>query len=142
LPAQVEIDAAPGQLLAAQVLEVSRAADPATGLFPVLLALDPTPLRLASGMVATAALAPGSGATLARIPAGALVSASGSTGRVFVLEGGQAHRREVQVAFLDGNTLALRSGLKPGETVITDGAAFLDEGEHVVAAQRPTATQP
>jgi RND family efflux transporter MFP subunit len=135
LAAQVGVDAAPGQALAAKVIEVSRAADPATGLFPVQLGLEPTPIRLASGMVAEAQLVPGSGASLARIPAGALVSAAGSTGRVFVIEGGRAHRREVEIAFLDGASFALRSGLEPGETVITDGAGFLDEGEAVAPAR-------
>jgi multidrug efflux pump subunit AcrA (membrane-fusion protein) len=63
------------------------------------------------------------------------VSAAGSTGRVFVIEGGRAHRREVEIAFLDGASFALRSGLEPGETVITDGAGFLDEGEAVAPAR-------
>jgi RND family efflux transporter MFP subunit len=141
LGAEVLIDAAPGQPLAAKVVEVSRAADPATGLFPVQLALEPTALRLASGMVAEARLAPGSGATLLRIPAGALVSAAGSTGRVFVLAGGRARRREVAIAFLDGDSFALRSGLAAGETVITDGAGFLDEGE-AVAPVKPAVAAP
>lgn len=131
LAAEVQLDAAPGQPLAAQLVELSRAADPATGLFPLQFALKPTTLQLASGMVATANVAPGSGATLLRIPAGALVSAAGSTGRVFVVAGGKARRREVQIAFLDGATLALRSGLAAGDTVITDGAGFLDDGAAV-----------
>jgi membrane fusion protein, multidrug efflux system len=138
--AQVTIDAAPTQPVAAKVLEVSRAADPATGLFPVQFALEATPLRLASGMVAVAALPTSTGGTFARIPAGALVSAEGDAGHVFVAEGGKAHRRDVRVAFLEGSQVAVREGLKPGEQVITDGAGFLDDGEAITPATTTTTT--
>ena len=134
LAASVQLDAAPAELIKARVIELSRAADPATGLFPVQLALEPTKLRLASGLVASATLEPGSGGRRVRIPAGALVSAIGTEARVFVLENGIARRRTVHVAFLDGNRIALADGLKAGETVITDGAGFLEDGEHVAQA--------
>jgi len=46
------------------------------------------------------------------------------------------------VAFLDGNRIALADGLEAGETVITDGAGFLEDGEHVAqaAVTEPAAT--
>jgi RND family efflux transporter MFP subunit len=134
LAATVRLDAAPGEALRAHVVELSRAADPATGLFPVQLALEPTKLRLASGMVASATLEPGTGGRRVRIPAGALVSAAGTEGHVFVLENGIARARTVHVAFLDGNRIALGDGLAAGETVVTDGAAFLEDGEKVAVA--------
>ncbi|MFM2288252.1 MAG: hypothetical protein RL684_1395 [Pseudomonadota bacterium] len=139
LAASVRLDAAPGEPLRARVIELSRAADPATGLFPVQLALEPTTLRLASGMVASATLEPGTGGVRVRIPAGALVSAAGTEGRIFVLADGIARRRTVRVAFLDGQRIALADGLKAGETVITDGAPFLEDGERVAIADRPVA---
>ena len=40
----------------------------------------------------------------------------------------------ISIAFIDGDQLALRSGLHTGETVITDGAGFIDDGERVAAA--------
>lgn len=142
LAASVRLDAAPATPLAAKVIVVSRAADPATGLFPVQLALAPTPLRLASGMVASATLEPGSGGHRVRIPAGALVSASGDDGRVFVLEGDHARRRSVRIAFIDGARIAIADGLAAGETVVTDGAGFLEDGERVaVAAPAAPATR-
>ena len=94
-------------------------------------ALAPTDLSLASGMVASARIQPQTGGRLVRIPAGALVSADGRAGSVFVYAGGRAQRRAVTVAFIDGEQLALSAGLNRGETVITDGAAFLDDGELV-----------
>jgi len=128
----VRLDAAPGRELAGTVSQRSRAADPATGLFPIEVQLAPTDLVLASGLVASLRLRPAqAGGLLTRIPAGAIVEADGGRASVFVLDGGHARRREVQIAFLDGGEVALRGGLSPGDTVITDGAPFLDDGERV-----------
>jgi multidrug efflux system membrane fusion protein len=134
LAAAVTLDAAPDTQLAGHVTLLSRAADPATGLFPVEITLQPTELRIASGMVASARLQPGSGATLVRIPAGALVTAEAMHGVVFVLQDGRARRRAIEIAFADGAEIAVRSGLRRGETVITDGAPFLDDNELVAVA--------
>ena len=134
LPALIRLEAAPGRELRGRVTVLSRAADPATGLFPVEITLEPTDFRLASGMVASATLQPGTAGALARIPAGALVTGDGVRGTVFVLAAGRAHRRQVQIAFIEGDRIALRAGLSAGETVITDGAPFLDDQERVAAA--------
>jgi len=134
LPAQVRIDAAPELPLTGTVSEIARAADPATGLFTVEITLAPTTLRLASGMVASARLQPAGAGQLVRIPAGALVTGEGLDGQVFILDAGHARRRAVTVAFIDGDELALRAGVQPGERVITDGAAYLDDGEAVAVA--------
>jgi RND family efflux transporter MFP subunit len=134
LGAQVNLDAAPEVPLAGTISEIARAADPANGLFTVEFTLAPTGLRLASGMVASARLQPAGAARLVRIPAGALVTGEGTSGNVFIFAGGQAHRRAVSIAFIDGTELALRTGVRLGEQVITDGAAYLDDGERVVIA--------
>ncbi len=134
LSAQLRIDAAPDVPLEGAISEIARAADPATGLFTVEITLAPTQLRLASGMVASARLQPAGAARLVRIPAGALVTGEGTGGNVFILAGRQAHRRAVSIAFIDGAELALRAGVHLGEQVITDGAAYLDDGEQVAVA--------
>lgn len=127
--ARVMLDAAPGQALDAVISELTRAADPATGLFPVELKLPTTTLTLASGMVAEASVQPGAGgsATLVRIPASALVAANGSTATVFVASGDHAHKREVHIAFIDGSDVALSSGVNAGESVVSAGAPYLDD---------------
>ena len=136
LAAAVTLDAVPDTQLGGHVSLLSRAADPATGLFPVEITLQPTELRIASGMVASARLQPGLGATLIRIPAGALVTAEGMRGVVFVLQDGHARRRAIEIAFTDGTQIAVRTGLSSGETVITDGAPYLDDNE-LVAVSAP-----
>jgi multidrug efflux pump subunit AcrA (membrane-fusion protein) len=60
---------------------------------------------------------------------------------VFVTEGSVARKRAVTVAFIDGERVALTSGLKPGEPVITEGALYLQDGDRirVIAAPPPAA---
>lgn len=132
----VSLDAAPGQSLTGKISEVSQAADPATGLFPIEVQLDATPLTLASGMVARLRLAATDRAgKLVRIPTGAIVAADGGKALVFVLAGDRARRREVQVAFLDGTEAALSAGLTAGESVVTAGAPYLEDNERVSVAK-------
>ncbi len=66
----------------------------------------------------------------------ALVEGDGDRASVFVIEGGKALRRDVRVAFITADSIALESGLTSGETVITDGALFLENGEPVEVAAR------
>ena len=61
MAAAVSVDAAPGLSLSGAITEISRAADPATGLFPVEITLAASPLPLASGLIASARLQPGAG---------------------------------------------------------------------------------
>jgi membrane fusion protein, multidrug efflux system len=133
--ALLQLDAAPGQTIAATVSELARAADPATGLFPIELKLAATTLTLASGMVAEAEVQPAAaGAALVRIPASALVAANGDQASVFVAAGNRAHRREVQIAFIDGANVAIRSGVVAGESVVSAGAPYVDDNALIKAS--------
>lgn len=56
----------------------------------------------------------------------------GPTGAfVYVLDGDVARRREVTVARQDENVAVIADGLRPGETVVTDGASRLTDGAKV-----------
>ena len=63
---------------------------------------------------------------------------------MFVLDSSKAqataNKREVRVAFITADSIALESGLEAGEAVITDGALFLENGE-AVEVQRDTTTK-
>jgi hypothetical protein len=52
---------------------------------------------------------------------------------VFALsrDGTRAERRRVRVAFLEGDRVAVLDGLEGVATVLTDGAAWLDDGAAV-----------
>jgi multidrug efflux pump subunit AcrA (membrane-fusion protein) len=85
-----------------------------------------------SGLVARLRLTPQStGTPLTYVPMAALVEGNGDRASVFVIAGGKAVKRDVRVAFITADSIALESGLISGETVVTDGALFLENGEPV-----------
>jgi multidrug efflux system membrane fusion protein len=136
--AQVELDAHPNETFAALVTEVASGADERNGMFQVELRLAPTKSRLVSGLVAKVTLTPASalGAERVHVPIAAIVEGDGHRASVFVLHGAGdnrvAQRRAIDVAFIDGVDVAIMKGVTAGELVITDGALYLQDGEHVM----------
>jgi multidrug efflux pump subunit AcrA (membrane-fusion protein) len=94
-------------------------------------------LPLKSGLVAKLTIIPSTAKVGERVyvPIGAIVEGSGRKAQVFVLDQKHARRREVEVAFIEGDRVALADGLKAGEQVITDGAQYLEDGEEVSIAE-------
>ncbi len=133
---EIRMDAFPGQPMPGTIVEVASAADPRSGMFPVEVQFDSPPPRLVSGLVARLRLTPTSDAQpLTYVPMAALVEGDGDRASVFVIDDGKAVKRNVQVAFITADSIALESGLRSGETVITDGALFLEDGESVEVAE-------
>jgi membrane fusion protein, multidrug efflux system len=133
---EIRMDAFPGQAMTGTIVEVASAADERTGMFPVEVQFDSPPPRLVSGLVARLRLAPTSEAPpLTYVPMAALVEGNGDDASVFVVDNGKAVRRDVRVAFITADSIALESGLRAGEEVITDGALFLENGESVEVLQ-------
>ncbi len=132
-PAEIRLDALPGRTLPGTVSEVSRAADERSGLFPIEVRIDSTPLPLASGLVAKLSIQPmaGRGATLTWVPLAALIEGDRDRASVFVLDGAVARRRAVRVAFVTNGQAALAEGVAVGERIVTDGAPYLEDGESV-----------
>jgi len=129
---EIRMDAFPAQTMTGTVVEVASAAEERSGMFPIEVRFDTPPPRLVSGLVARLRLAPQtSAAPLTYVPMAALVEGDGDRASVFVLNGGKAQKREVRVAFITADFIALESGLAAGEPVITDGALFLENGEAV-----------
>lgn len=60
---------------------------------------------------------------------------------VYVVEGGKAHQRVVQVGMSQNGQVEILGGLKANETVVVDGAGFLADGATVTvaAAGQPSA---
>ncbi len=135
--AQVRLDALPDATLVGKVTEVASAADVASGMFRIEVTLDPSDLPLKSGLVAKLTVVPASASAGSRIyvPISAIVEGDGRTARLFVLDKDRARRRDVEVAFIEGENVALVTGVEAGEQVITDGAQYLEDGEQVAIAE-------
>jgi RND family efflux transporter MFP subunit len=135
--ARVTLDAYPGRIFAATVTEVSPAADPLTGTYEVKLAIDPQGLRFVQGLVAKIELAGEDGsAALPVLPVESLLEADGSTAVVFLVAHGSgdqdvARRVEVRLGQWVGTRVEVIEGVTEGDRVVTEGAAYLRDGEAV-----------
>lgn len=132
----VTLDALSNTNLAGHVSVLGGAAQVENGLFPVEVALvnltSEQKDKLVAGMVAHVAMQPAAAKdTLLYIPTGAVVAGIDQQASIYVLQGEQAKKRDVQVAFFTRDRVALRNGLAANEQVITDGALYLSDGEHV-----------
>lgn len=145
-PAEIRMDAYPGQTFSGELIEIAGAADERTGLFPVKVRFDSMPSRLASGLVAKVELSPTAARErqLTYVPIGAVVEGDGDRASVFVVVDGRAKRRDIRIAFFAPEQVALAEGLSPGETVVTDGSLYLEDGEliEIVGDEAQVAASP
>lgn len=131
-PASVTFDALPGRTFAGRVTELAGSADPGTGAYGVEIALADA-RGLVAGLVGRVEIRPAAGAPTALVPIEAILEADGSRATVFALSADRrrAERRRVAVGFIDGGWVAVTAGLDVARAVVTDGAAYLDDGAAV-----------
>ncbi|MCI0433617.1 MAG: efflux RND transporter periplasmic adaptor subunit [Gemmatimonadetes bacterium] len=134
--ATVQFDALEGRTFSGVVREIAAAAEPATGTFQVEIGVDGAD-NLGAGLVGRVEIVPRDAATYRMLPIEALLEADGKTATVFALAPGRvsAERRTVRIAFLAGDLVAIAAGLDGVEAVVTDGAAYLRDGENVRVVQ-------
>jgi multidrug efflux system membrane fusion protein len=131
-PAVARFDAFPGRTFAGHVTQVAAAADHGTGTYAVEITLRDGGV-LAAGLVGQVEIRPGRGAPTTLVPIEAVLEAEGAEATVYALsaDGVRAQRRRVTVAFISGGQVAVARGLEGVATVLTDGAAYLDDGAAV-----------
>jgi membrane fusion protein, multidrug efflux system len=128
MTADVTLDAFPGQQFPASVTEIAAAADPQTGTYEVKLAVDRQGRHFVQGLVAKVSIADQDAESVPVIPVTALLEADGKAAVVFVVaESEHARRVAVQTGRLLGERIEIVSGLAPGDRVVTEGAAWLDD---------------
>ncbi len=134
-PARARFDALPGRVFEGRVARIGAAADPTTGTYEVEIALEDAE-ALAAGLVGRAEIRPARGAPAALVPIEAVLEADGTEATVYALsaDGTRAERRRVTVAFIEGSQVAVAGGLEGASRVLTDGAAYLDDGAAVRVA--------
>jgi len=130
--AAAHFDALPDRTFRGRVTEIGAAAAPGTGTYSVEVRLEGAG-ALAAGMVGRVELFPTAGTTTSVVPVEAVLEADGDEGTVFALsdDGAHARRVRVRVALLDDGKVAVTHGLDGVGSVITDGAAWLMDGDAV-----------
>lgn len=134
--ARVLVDALGDRALGGRVTTVAAAPDPATGTFSVEIALDEAEVSgrtLPTGLVAHAEITSAERTTARVIPVEALLEADGARATVFATsaDGRRAERRVVTVGALRNGRVPVLAGLDGVRTVVTDGAAELQDGRPV-----------
>lgn len=132
--ATVTLDAWPGRTLQGRVSRVAAASDARTGTVDIDVALPATELRLVSGLVGRLSVqaAPATNSALT-VPLGALLEGNAGDAHVFVLsaDGKNAQRRNVKTGALRDGQIEIASGLEPGLRVVSEGAAWLNDGDAI-----------
>jgi len=128
------------------VTALAPSADPQSRVFGVEVTVDNPGLGLRAGMVASVEVPPAPDEREPRRPSvslGAVVKSLHPGGRyaVFVVlgddQGGKAVARDVGLGEIEGNRVAVTSGLQPGERVVVTGASLLADGEAVRIIPEP-----
>ena len=125
------------QAIAGRLTRVAAASDARTGTVEIEAALPATSERLVSGMVARLEIhkqvpdVPGATTSRATaVPLSALIEGNAGKGKVFILEAGgdKVKRIEVQTGRLLDGRIEITSGLTSGTKVVSEGAAWLNDG--------------
>jgi len=127
-----------GENVTALITSVGRVKDPVTGTYAVELIVAQDGLaQLREGMIATVSWqsAPVDTPRLS-VPSAALVRQAGQI-RIYVVEQGRAHARDVRIGKSDGHRVEVVSGLDPGDQVVIEGQFALRDGAAVDASAQP-----
>lgn len=134
--ARVTLDAYPDEEFGAVVSLISESANPMTGTYEIELDLLPANRKLASGFIANLEIYPARKLSYCLIPIEAIVQAEGQTGYVFVVSDSmRARKLEVKINAVFGDEAAISGGLGEATAVVTEGAAYLTEGDCVEISQ-------
>ena len=125
MPIDFGVDGAPEQSFHAQVFRIAPQVDPVTRRVQVRARVDNPDGRLKPEMFATALPVSPDSHPVAQVPTSALLQNGAHTVLFVTADGHLFEQREVDVAVQQGDSAWLRSGVRPGEQVVTAGALLL-----------------
>ncbi|MEN6390132.1 MAG: efflux RND transporter periplasmic adaptor subunit [Syntrophomonas sp.] len=126
---QVSVSAAMPELLTGYVCNISPAAESSTKAYPVKVRVDNPNHLLKPGMFGEVRL-PENNIETITIPQEAVLK-DGEKPFVFVVKDGLVEKRSVTVGTGSNGQLPILSGLSKGETLVTQGAQLLQEGQKI-----------
>lgn len=133
--ASVSFDAYPGNKYHAQVNEIATVANLLSGTYEVELKLLDLPGQLVTGLIGQTRIFPQKQSFLFLPPEG-LVEAVGDKGVVFIFHEGEARLREIFIGPVTDRGIVITGGLQEGDRIITQGNAWLKDGEKVEVVEK------
>lgn len=117
------------RIVRGSVKRLDPAADPRTGLFRAIIAMPPDRALLPGSTVEARILVKRSLGGVV-LPSG-IVQREGDESFVYVVSGDVVQRRVVSLGEGADGLIEIRSGLKPGETIVAEGSSALYDGARV-----------
>ncbi len=130
LPAEVRLDAFPGEVFAGRVVRLAAELDSAARTLDVEIEIDNRDRRLRPGMYARLELPRRTLEAAVLVPLAALVELE-TTRVVYLVEDGRAVRRPVVLGPVIGDRAVVAEGLAAGEQVIVEGQQQVSPGQRV-----------
>lgn len=128
----VVLDAFPGEVLVGRVRRIFPAADPASRLVPVEVALTGADAAVArQGFLARVTFALGVHENVRLVPASAIVTDASGGRALYVIEEGRAERRIVRTGLTSEGRVEILEGVDQGEIVVVTGTNNLRDGAEV-----------
>ncbi len=136
--AKIKTDAYPNESFDGELNIINEGADLVTGLYQAEVKVKSAGKKLASGLFAKVAITPSTTMNLKTVPIEAIVEGQGKNAFVFVVnaDGKSVQKLPIIVAYLDGPTVFVSSGLDQVKDVIAAGSAFLTENSIVKIDQQ------
>lgn len=116
-----------GVEVAGKVLRISPVVDAASGTVKVTIAVDPGQTSLRPGMFVAADIVTATREGALLLPKRALVYEAGEP-RAFVVDGGKAVRRALELGFTEQDRVEVVKGVADGESVVVVGQSILRDG--------------
>jgi membrane fusion protein (multidrug efflux system) len=140
-PAEIAVDAMPGQVFIGKIARVSPVVDPATGTFKITIEVDDPTSSLKPGMFARVGVVYERRANALQIPRTAIVDNDGQA-TVFVVNKDKAEQRDIKTGLANAGFIEVTEGLKKGEQVVVVGQNGLKTGNlvRVVTLEKETET--
>lgn len=143
MPAEVEVDAFPGETFEGTVARVAPVLDPATRTAQIEVEIQNPDFRLKPGMYARVTFVTQRHEGVLVVPLVALADLGGKRG-LFLPDigeaGNTAHFQEIEVGLMDPERVEVLSGVSEGQTIVTTGAAALREGDVILVASESDET--
>lgn len=137
--ASVTIDAQPGEIFMAKVVQKSSGIDPGTGSFSTELRLTGTlPQAIASGLFGKAIITPSSKQKVWAIPYDALLDASSQSGFVFVTNDMKTVQKQpVTISAIEKDQVTISGGLENSQWIVVAGSAYLHDHSSIRVMKTP-----
>lgn len=138
----VSVPAAGSVEMRGEIAAIAAGSDSQTGSFPVIVRWNQPPNTLVRAGLSARVRIPPAGAPAELVVPAAAVITRGEERSVFVAtQDGLAERRIVTVGDRQGERVAIREGVEPGEMVIVSGLRSLAEGDRVQPSVRTAQEQ-